>query len=87
MKNNLYNFYIFENIRNFFKISLNLKFTIKLSNPSQSFISMEGGMSKKMKLKHYEMFNTLGTGSSHPSLLILKKGSFGRVKLARNRKN
>jgi hypothetical protein len=37
---------------------------------------------KKLKLTDYEIFQTLGTGII---ILKFKKGSFGRVKLARNK--
>ena len=44
---------------------------------------------KKMKLSDYEIHHTLGTGSKNPSNFIIIFaifiGSFGRVKLARNK--
>jgi len=45
---------------------------------------MEGN--KKMKLADYEIFQTLGTGDNCHSHLTYYEGSFGRVKLARDKK-
>lgn len=48
---------------------------------------MSSGLAKpkKLKLTDYEIFQTLGTGSIFVPFTPFRVGSFGRVKLARNK--